>query len=144
METEATGTILVTAKVENLHDLFDVDRGVLDADEVRRVEVDDALVDTRGTGFAMPRRLIERLGLKPQRTVKALTGAGIVAVRIYGPARLTIQGRECPTDVVELPDDDSVRIDRVSLLALDLVVDPFNLRLKGDLEPGLEPYIELC
>jgi predicted aspartyl protease len=143
MNIESRGEILVTVKVENLRDLFDDWRGILDEGKVRLVEVDDAQVDTGATGFAMPKRLIERLGLVPVRTRKARTGAGIVNVQVYGPARLTIQGRSCPTEVVELSDDDPVRIDRVSLLALDLVVDPVNHRLIADPEPGLEPFIEL-
>jgi predicted aspartyl protease len=143
MESEATGRTRVTAKVENLHDLFDVERGILDEGGVRLVEVDDALVDTRWTGFAMPKRLIDRLGLKEYRTRRALTGAGPVTVQSYGPARLTILGRSCPTEVIGLADDEPVRIDRISLLALDLVVDPASRRLIPDPEPVLEPFIEL-
>src|SRR5262249_20111917 len=39
------GKVLVTAKIENLEDLFGVHKGLLTDDHVRRVEVSDALVD---------------------------------------------------------------------------------------------------
>ena len=46
METVAMGKVVVTAKIENLGDLYDVKKGVLPDDQVRRIEVDDAVVDT--------------------------------------------------------------------------------------------------
>ncbi len=65
METQTMGSVLVTAKIESLEDLYQVDRGSLPADQVRRVEVTDALVDTGATILSMPKRLIDHLGLRP-------------------------------------------------------------------------------
>ena len=143
MEIETMGKVLVAAKIENLQDLFDAERGIIPAEDLRLVEVDDALVDTGATGLSMPRRLIQRLGLRPLRTRQARTSAGLITVQIYGTARLTIQGRECPTDVTELPDDCPVLIGQIPLEALDFVVDPPNRRLIGNPEHGGEHIIEL-
>ena len=44
-------------------------------------------------------------------------------VNIYGTVRLTVQGRDCPTDVTELPDDCPVLIGQIPLELLDFVVD---------------------
>ena len=68
METSTMGSVLVTAKIESLEDLYQVERGSLPADQVRRVEVKDALVDTGATILSMPKRLIDQLGLRPVRT----------------------------------------------------------------------------
>jgi predicted aspartyl protease len=143
MGIETMGKVLVTAKIENLADLFKVDQGLLPEADVRLVEVDDALVDTGATGLSMPKRLIDQLGLKPLRSRQARTSAGIVTVQTYGTARLTIQGRECPTDVTELPDDCPVLIGQIPVEALDFVVDLSNRRLIGNPEHGGEHIIEL-
>jgi len=46
METQMVGRIIVTVKVESLSDLYMVEQGLLPAEQVRSVEVHDALVDT--------------------------------------------------------------------------------------------------
>ena len=143
MESSLMGKVLVSAKIENLRDIFSAETGALSAEEVRSLEVHDALVDTSVTMLSMPRRLIEQLGLKYSRTRRARTSAGPAEVRIFGAARLTIQERECLTDVSELPDDCPVLIGQLPLEALDFVVDPVGQRLIGNPDHGGEHIIEL-
>jgi predicted aspartyl protease len=143
MEIETIGKIVVRAKIENLYDLFKAKEKSLPEQDVRRVEVDDALVDTGATGLSMLIRLIQQLGLEPLRKRQARTSAGPVTVQIFGTVRLTIQGRECPTDVTELPDDCPVLIGQIPLEVMDFVVDPPNRRLIGNPEHGGEHIIEL-
>jgi clan AA aspartic protease len=116
-------------------------KGLLPPDQIRRIEVDDALVDTGATGLSMPRRLIQQLGLDPLRTRTALTSAGNVTVQVYGTARLTIQGRDCPIDVSEVADGCPVLIGQIPLEALDFVVDPAR-RLIGNPAHGGEQMPE--
>jgi clan AA aspartic protease len=139
MET-TMGKVLVIAKIENLEDLFSVKKGLLQAKQVRTIEVEDALVDTGATGLSLPKRLIEQLGLEPLRMRRARTSAGTVNVQVYGTVRLTIQGRDCPSDVSEVPDDCPVLIGQVPLELLDFVVDQ---RLIGNPAHGGEHIIEL-
>ncbi|HEY2155395.1 MAG TPA: retroviral-like aspartic protease family protein [Isosphaeraceae bacterium] len=143
MGVETMGKVLVTATIENLSDVLDVEKGRLAPDQVRRVEIDDALIDTGATSLCMPRRLIEQLGLTPIRTRTARTSAGIVPVQIYGTARLTIQGRECRIDVTGLPDECPVLIGQVPLDLMDWVVDPGRQRLIGNPAHGGEQMIEI-
>jgi len=143
MENATMGKVLVTAKIENLHDVLDVDMGRLAADRVRTVEVSDALVDTGATLLSMPKRLIAQLGLRHVRTRQARTSAGPATIQVYGSVRLTIQGRDCTTDVSELPDDCPVLIGQVPLELLDFVVDPIGHRLIGNPAHGGEHIIEL-
>ena len=143
MEIDTMGKVLVAAKIENLGDLYFLDRGLLPADQVRSVEVPDALVDTGATGLSVPKRLIAQLGLKPFRTRQARTSGGVITLQIYDAVRLTIQGRECFCDVTELPDDCPVWIGQIPLEALDWVVDPAGGRLIGNPEHGGEHIIEL-
>jgi predicted aspartyl protease len=135
--------VLVTARIENLGDLYKAGRGEIGPDEVRRVEVVDALVDTGATMLSMPGRLIRQLGLTHLRARQARTSAGPATVQIYGTVSLTIQGRDCPSDVTEVPDDCPVLIGQVPLELLDFVVDPAGQRLIGNPEHGGEQVLEL-
>jgi len=137
------GKVLATAKIENLEDLFGAKKGLLPADQVRSLEVTDALVDTAATTLSMPRRMILQLGLEPVRTRRARTSAGPVTVQVYGTVRLTIQGRDCVSDVAELPEDCPVRIGQIPLGQLDFVPDPAGHRLIGNPAHGGEHIIEL-
>lgn len=143
MSTETMGKVLVAATIENLSDVLDVEKGRLTPDQVRRIEVGDALVDTGATSLCMPRRLVEQIGLTPLRTRSARTSAGVVQVQVYGTARLTVQGRECRIDVTGLPDECPVLIGQVPLGLMDWVVDPGRKRLIGNPEHGGEQMIEI-
>jgi predicted aspartyl protease len=143
MEPETMGKVLVEAKVENLGDQFLAERGFLASEQVRHVEVTDALVDTRATQLSMPKRLIEQLGLRLSRTRRAVTSAGPIDMRVFEAVRLTIQGRDCLSDVTELPDDCPVLIGQIPLEQLDFVVDLNARRLIGNPAHGGEQMIEL-
>jgi predicted aspartyl protease len=143
METETMGRVLVTAKIENLGDLFMMNRGDLPPGGVRTIEVDDALVDTGASGLSMPKSMIERLGLYPLRTRTAITSAGVVNVGVYGTVRLTIQGRDCPMDVTEVPEECPVPIGQIPLEAMDWVIDMKNHCIIGNPRHGGEQIIEL-
>jgi predicted aspartyl protease len=143
METAAMGKVLVTAKIENLEDVYNLQKGSLAPDKVRFAEIDDALVDTGATGLSMPKRLIASLGLMPMRSRRARTSAGPVTLQVYAAVRLTIQDRDCVCDVTELPDDCPVLIGQVPLELLDFVVDPASRRLIGNPAHGGEHIIEL-
>jgi len=132
MGIETMGKVLVAVTIENLSDLYMAELGNIPAERVRRVEVGDALVDTGATTAGMPKRLIDQLGLRPVRMRRARTSGGSVTFQIYSAVRLTVQGRECQSDVTELPDDCPVLIGQVPLELLDFVVDPVGRRLIGN------------
>ena len=124
METATVGKVIVAAKIENVFDLYEVSRGQLADEQIRRVEVADATVDTGATLLAMPRRLIDQLGITQIGTGRAKTTAGPATFGIFGPVRLTIQGRACSVDVSEVAEDCPVLIGYVPLELLDFVVNP--------------------
>jgi predicted aspartyl protease len=132
MGTDTMGKTLVAAKIENIYDLHAANQGTLPPDQVRTIEVADALVDTGATNLSMPRRMIQQLGLTPFTTRRIRTSAGLVQVPVYGVARLTVLDRYCTCDVAELPDDCPVLIGQVPLELMDYVVDPANRRLIGN------------
>ncbi|HUY35951.1 MAG TPA: aspartyl protease family protein [Pirellulales bacterium] len=143
MEISLMGKVMVPATIENLDDVFDFEKGSISADRVRRVDVEDALVDTGATMLSMPKRLIQQLGLQPFRVRRARTSAGTIDAQVYRAVRLTIHGRDCIADVSELPDDCPVLIGQLPLEMLDLVVDPVGQRLIGNPAHGGEHMIEM-
>src|SRR5689334_11013303 len=94
------GRVLTEAKIENLGDLWAVEQGSLTSDKVRRITVDDALVDAGATLLSLPTRLIHQLGLKKRYTKRVTSTTGKAEAAVYGTVRLTIQDRECPLDVL--------------------------------------------
>lgn len=143
MESATMGKVLVAARIENLDDLFGVRKGQRTEEQVRCVEVTDALVDTGATSLLMPKRLIAQLGLDPVRIRPSRTIAGQVPLQIYRAVRLTVQGRDCISDVAEIPDELPLVIGQVPLELMDWVVDPKGRRLIGNPEHGGEQMIEV-
>src|SRR5438067_2769009 len=113
METQPMGRVLVAARIENLEDLYKANQGLLPLEQVRSIEVTDALVDTGATGLLMPKRLVAQLGLQPLRVRQARTLAGALPMQTYRAVRLTVQGRDCISDVAEMSDDFPVIIGQV-------------------------------
>jgi predicted aspartyl protease len=142
METETMGRVLTEATIENIYDLHEAARGQLPPDRVRRVVVPDALVDTGATILSLPLRLIQQLGLEKKYRKGVRSSAGVSETDVYGTVRLTIQGRDCPTDVLEVADDGPVLVGQIPLEYLDFVVDFRNRRLIGNPEHGGEHMFE--
>jgi clan AA aspartic protease len=137
------GRVAVPAVVESLEDLYRVQRNELSPDQVRRIEVKEALVDTGATGLSLPRQLVQQLGLLPLRTRRAATTVGVREIPTFGAVRLTIQGRDCVCDVQEVDDACPVLIGQVPLELMDLVVDPGRRQLIGNPAHGGEHLMEL-
>ena len=143
METAPIGRGLVAARLENLEDVYKAAQGALPAEQVRAVEVTAALIDTGATGLLVPRRLIAQLGLSVLRPRSARTIAGNVEMPMYRAVRLTVQGRDCISDVGEIGDECPVIIGQVPLELMDWVVDPKRQRLTGNPEHGGEQMIDV-
>jgi predicted aspartyl protease len=143
MEIATMGKVIVSARAENLRDVYAVEEGRLSLDEIRSVEIDDALVDTGATLLSLPTRYIKQLGLTQIRERTERTVGGIIRLRIYSNVRLTIQGRDVTTEVCEVPDNCPPLIGQIPLEGLDFVVDLAGQRLIGNPEHGGEQMIEL-
>ena len=110
-------------KLANLEDVALANRGIIGPEEVRRVTVEDALVDTGATQLCLPKPIIEQLGLRPFGNARARTATGIVDRTIYSEVRFTILEREGSLPVTNLPADAPVLVGHMVLEQLDLCVD---------------------
>ena len=142
-ETAEMGRVVADALIESVDDLYRQARGELAADAVRRVELRDVLVDTGGTTLCLPRGTIEALGLQSFGNRVSMTSPGPRKARIFGPVKLTGQGRDCHVDVLELPDGVPPLIGQIPLEILDFVVDPPGRRLIGNPQHGGEQMLEM-
>lgn len=143
LEADPVGRVLTEATIENLEDLWAAKRGLLSPQDVRRIVVPDALVDTGATLLSLPRRLIAQLGLAPTGTKRITSSTGGGEAGMYEAVRLTIHGRTCTMDVMEVPDDVPVLIGPLPLEHLDLVVDLRSRSLIGNPAHGGEHVYEL-
>jgi predicted aspartyl protease len=136
MGSATMGKTVVTAKIENLKDLYlaSVKKGK--KRKVRSIEVPDALVDCGATFLSLPTRFLKQLGLERFGTRRVRTTAGVRDAPAFEAVRLTVQGRFCTTDVLEVPDDCPVLIGQLPLEAMDLWIDPKGQRLIGNPEHG--------
>jgi len=109
---------------------------------VRRVTI-RALADTGSALLCLHRDTIRRLGLTHFQSARVRTASGEVDRRIYGTARITILGRQCSADVMEIPDDVSPLVGYIPLEALDLVVDPRKRKVVRNPESGGKYTLDL-
>ncbi len=114
-----------TTKIEltNLEDMALANRGIITPEEVRRVTVEDALVDTGATRLCLPQPIIEQLGLRPFDNAKARTATGIVDRIIYSTVEFTVLERKGALPVTNLPADAPVLVGHMVLEQLDLCLD---------------------
>ncbi len=123
MEPATMGRVLTEATIENLKDLWDVERCLMTPEQVRAVTVADALVDTGATLLSLPTALIAQLGLTKTGEKRVRSSLGVGSAAMFEAIRLTIQGRSCTMDVMEVPDGVPVLIGQLPLEHLDFVVD---------------------
>jgi predicted aspartyl protease len=143
METATMRRVTTEATVENVEDLWAVKRGLIAADQARRIVVSDALVDTGATLLSLPTRLIQQLGLARTGSKRVVSSVGLAEAGVYEAVRLTIMGRSCTMDVIEVPDSVPVLIGQLPLEHLDLVVDLRSRTLSGNPAHGGEQIYEL-
>ena len=110
-------------ELENLKDLHAVELGVRKSENVRRLTIENALVDTGATGLCLPKSLIEQLGLTPLRSIGVQTANGPAERTVYSEVRYTVLERTYSIQVTDLPEDAPVLVGHMILEALDLCVD---------------------
>ena len=137
------GRVTTEATIENLKDLWEVERGSIPVEQARRAIVADALVDTGVTLLSLPTHLIHHLGLKRTTSKRVTSSIGLGTAFMYETVRLTIHGRSCTMDVMEVPDTVPTLIGQLPLEHLDLVVDLRNRILIGNPAHGGEHVYEL-
>ncbi|HKC76284.1 MAG TPA: aspartyl protease family protein [Chloroflexota bacterium] len=128
--TTAMGKILTQLTITNRGDQVLAARGVIPADAVRSVTLDDALVDTGATTLCLPADVIAQLGLELLREVDVSTAHGVGRARIFQDAKISLLGREGTFECLELPGGKTALIGVIPLEALGIDVDLRNQQLR--------------
>ena len=95
------------------------------AEQIRRIDVPDAVVDSGATMLSLNREVIKTLGLEKSGTKKANTADGIFELDTYSSVRLKIGDREGLFEVMELRHP-KIRalIGQIPLEVFDLLIHP--------------------
>jgi clan AA aspartic protease len=143
MGVEEMGRVTTEATIYNLGDLIEAERGNRAPDQVRKVVVKEALVDTGATTLSMPRSMLEQIGLTKKYEKRAMTAAGTTSLDVYGAAQVDIMGRLAVTDVLVVPEGNLVLIGQIPLEMMDWVVDLQGRKLIGNPAHNGEHILEL-
>ena len=142
-ENDNMGRVVTEITVENLNDLYAARKGQIKLEEVRRVTIPDALVDTGAAHLSLPTSVIGKLGLSKAFTKRVMTSCGPADADVYDAVWLTIQGRSCTLDVMEVPDPVPALVGQLPLEHLDFVVDPVQQKIIGNPAHGGEQMYDL-
>ena len=137
------GQVLTEAKFENIQDLWEIERGLRSPDQARSITIPDALVDTGATLLSLPTGVIQQLGLSRFSSRRVTSSTGPAEAALYDAVRLTIRGRSCTMDVLEVPDGVPALIGQIPLEYLDFVVDLQSQSLIGNPAHGGEHILEM-
>jgi predicted aspartyl protease len=142
-EKAQMGRVTTEITVENLDDRYAARKGGLPDNKVRRVTIHDAVVDTGATYLSLPAHVIRELGLTKAFTKRVMTSRGPADADVYDAVWLTIQGRSCTLDVMEVPDPVPALVGQLPLEHLDFVVDPVRQKIVGNPAHGGEQMYDL-
>jgi hypothetical protein len=87
--------------------------------------------------------MIQQLGLEPVVSKGIVSSKGKAESMMHSAVRLTIQGRSCTVDVMEVPDDVPALVGQIPLEHLDFVIDPREQKLIGNPRHGGEHIYEM-
>ncbi len=124
------GRITTSLVITNRLDQGLATRGIIRAEEVRSLILNDVLVDTGATTLCLPSNIIAQLGLELLKEVDVETATGIGKARIFQDAKLSLCGREGTFECLELPGGNAPLLGVIPLEALGIELDLKNQRLR--------------
>lgn len=137
------GKVTTTLEVTNLIDEANAENGLITAERVRSVTVNNVLVDTGATTLCLPASLIAQLGLRILKEVVVQTATGISQARIFQDAKISLQGREGTFECLELPEGSNPLLGVIPMEALGIEVDLKNQRLQVLPDGPIETYLTI-
>lgn len=135
--------ILTRLTVTNRLDEGLAARGVIPADAVRSVTLDNVLVDTGATTLCLPQDVVAQLGLELLREVNVSTAHGIGRARIFQDAKISLLGREGTFECLELPGGIEPLIGVIPLEALGIELDLQKQQLRLLPDSSSETYLTI-
>jgi predicted aspartyl protease len=136
------GKVTTQITITNRLDEGMAEQGLLPANQVRTVTLDDVLVDSGATTLSLPTNIIQQLGLAPLREVLTKTAAGYQRSRVFQDAKVSVMGRAGVFQCLELPGGDDPLLGVIPMEELGLEPDFQKQELKLlPMEPGNTYYM---
>ncbi len=124
MSTEQPmGKIFTTLTITNRVDAGAAKRGLISADRVRSITLENVLVDMGATTLCLPGDAIDRLGLELLKEVPVNTETGMSSARIFRDASISLLGREGTFECLELPGGGDALLGVIPMEAMGLEPD---------------------
>jgi predicted aspartyl protease len=117
------GKFLTDLTITNRVDEANAEKGLIPAEQVRSVTLDDVLVDIGSTTLCLPEDVIAALGLGLMREVTISTAQGIGHARMFQDAKVSLLGRQSNVECVELPRGAQPLLGVLPLEALGIELD---------------------
>ena len=127
---EKIDKVYTTITVINHADQIRAESGIITADQIRSVTLNNVLVDTGATTLCLPAKIIAQLGLKKLKEVDVNTANGVSKANIFQDAKLLISGREGTFECLELPGGNNALLGVIPLESLGLEPDLKNQTLR--------------
>ena len=126
--------MIISIEVTNNKDLLKAEEKLIGETEIRKLVLNNVLVDTGATTLCLPKKYIEQLGLSILREVVVSTATGEYVTNIYNNAMLQVSGRSTIVEVIELHDNALPLLGVIPMEILGLQVDvvKHELRLLPD------------
>lgn len=141
--TATRGKILTSLTITNRADEIRAASGVISADQIRTVTLDNVLVDTGTTTLCLPAEAIASLGLELLREATVSTATGLGHARIFQDAKLSLLGRQGTFECLELPGGRDPLIGVIPLETLGIEPDLHHQRLRLLPEGPNETYLTI-
>ncbi len=132
MGSHDMGRVTTEILVENAGDLWGASRNMIADEVVRKTVIPNALVGTGATLLSLPTAVIHQLGLRQVATKRVIASSGPATAAMHEAVRLTIMGRSCTMDVMEVPDGVPALVGQIPLEHLDFVIDLRPQKLIGN------------
>jgi clan AA aspartic protease len=141
--TEEMGKVLTTLTITNRVDEALAKRGIIPAEQVRSITLNNVLVDTGATTLCLPPDAIATLGLELLKEVSVTTATGLSKARIFRDATISLCGREGTFECLELPGGRDALLGVIPLEALGLEPDLRNQTLKVLPDESVDTYLTI-
>jgi predicted aspartyl protease len=117
------GKITTHLTIINRGDQILAEDGFIRSEQVRIINIEDALVDTGATTLCLPAPLIVQLGLRLLKEVDIATSQGLGRARVFQDAKVQLLGREGTFECLEVPADANVLLGVIPLEMLGIEPD---------------------
>jgi clan AA aspartic protease len=143
LSEKVMGKVHTKLTIINRADQIRAEDGAISSEQIRKVTLNQVLVDTGATTLCLPSEIIAKLGLKLLKEVNVATAMGIGKARIFRDATISLYEREGTFDCLELPGGQDPLLGVIPLEMLGLEPDLKNQALRVLPTESVDTYLTI-